>query len=544
MTEQDTTARNSLQETATVAVLLCRDLEAIGNGLGVDEVCRWLGETQDGVQAKVVARLCHAPRELAWAPASGATRAVLGVCSREYAEGEMQFQARKVGLHPLGVEVVNLGGFCAPVRERSRATEKAKLLLAAAIARARAYSGSGMENLKPYFPPLSQKVSRRALFTVPPIQYRVVASIDRQRCLADTGCALCIGICPQGALDRDGGGVWVDKARCDGCGLCVTMCPRQAVRLPGSSLDQLEAQITALLETGGVALQERRILFVCRQSVRAVEQAGQDGIGASASWLPLEVPCAGMVPVGVLLQCVARGAAVVGILSCDKDCPYTQGDIVTGRVDYCRHLLQLLGVSPERVKLIDTRDGPLLEGDVPTSTTQNGGPPPPVRRGARVPVSDPGATIQAIRQLAEPYGAVPSLSFEHPHSPFGRVMVAPERCTGCGVCAAACPTKALNFARNGEEVALTFDPGSCIACGQCVNVCPEIGNGAIRVTRVTDMASLMEGRATLYRNRERRCIACGAPIATSAMLARIAQVLGGDYVSISKRIEQYCPACR
>ncbi|MBI4233101.1 MAG: 4Fe-4S binding protein [Chloroflexi bacterium] len=543
MTEQESAVRGASQGEATVAVLLCHDLEATGNGLDVDGVCRWLRETQEGVRARVAAGLCHTPRELARATASGAGRVVLGVCSRDYAEREMQFQARKVGLDPPGVEVVNLGAFCAPVWERSRATEKAKLMLAAAIARARAYSGSGAENLKPYFPPLSQRVSRRALFTLPPVQYRVVASVDRQRCVADTGCALCVGICPQGALERGGGKVWVDKARCDGCGLCVTECPRQAVRLPGSSLHQLDAQITALLETNGVVLPERRILFVCRQSVQAVEQAGGDGVGASASWLPLEVPCAGMVPVGLLLQCLARGAAV-GILSCGKECQHAQGDVVRGRVDYCRQLLHLFGASPERVEVIDTRDGHLSEGDVPTSTPQSAGPPPPVRRGARVPVGDPGAAAQAVRELAEQYGAAPGLFFEHPHSPVGRVMVAPEWCTGCGVCATACPTKALDSVRDGEEVALTFDSCRCISCGQCVSVCPEAGNGAIRLARVTDMASLRGGRAALHQDREKRCIACGAPIATAAMLARIAQVLGSDYAGMSASLEQYCPACR
>ncbi|MBI4201516.1 MAG: 4Fe-4S binding protein, partial [Chloroflexi bacterium] len=313
MTEFDLTARGSPPERATVAILLCRDLETTGNGLDVDELCRWLGETQEGVQARAVAGLCHAPGELAWAAASGTRRAVMGVCSREYAEREMQFQARMVGLDPLAVEVVNLGGFCTLVPERGRATEKAKLLLAAAIAKARAYSGGGTENLKPYFPPLSQKVSRRALFTLPPIQYQVVASIEGQRCVADTGCALCVRVCPKGALERNGRNIWVNKARCDGCGLCVSACPVQAVRLPGSLLDQLEAQITALLETDGVGLRERRILFVCQGSVQAIEQAGGDGIGASVSWLPVEVPCAGMVSVGVFLWCVVRGAAV-GVL--------------------------------------------------------------------------------------------------------------------------------------------------------------------------------------------------------------------------------------
>ena len=50
-----------------------------------------------------------------------------------------------------------------------------------------------------------------------------------------------------------------------------------------------------------------------------------------------------------------------------------------------------------------------------------------------------------------------------------------SRCTGCGDCAAVCPTTCLAMA--GDYPWLPR-PGDCIACGACELVCPT---GAIRL---------------------------------------------------------------
>jgi ferredoxin len=46
-------------------------------------------------------------------------------------------------------------------------------------------------------------------------------------------------------------------------------------------------------------------------------------------------------------------------------------------------------------------------------------------------------------------------------------VVDEARCTGCGSCAAVCPTAAVAV----ERVA-RVDDAACIACGQCIVACP------------------------------------------------------------------------
>ena len=70
------------------------------------------------------------------------------------------------------------------------------------------------------------------------------------------GCALCIDVCPYGAIaltsnqQPDGKltrSVTVNKAKCKGCGLCQGTCPKKGVNVAGFTLDQIREQVKAAL---------------------------------------------------------------------------------------------------------------------------------------------------------------------------------------------------------------------------------------------------------------------------------------------------------
>jgi heterodisulfide reductase subunit A len=70
------------------------------------------------------------------------------------------------------------------------------------------------------------------------------------------GCGLCVDVCPYRALKieeyRDNGHsrrhIASDKALCKGCGLCEATCPKEGITVHGFTMEQLQAQVDALVE--------------------------------------------------------------------------------------------------------------------------------------------------------------------------------------------------------------------------------------------------------------------------------------------------------
>ncbi len=82
----------------------------------------------------------------------------------------------------------------------------------------------------------------------------IKATVVKENC---DGCALCIDVCPYGAISlfetsgNDGNisrRVMVNSAKCKGCGLCQGTCPKRGINVAGFSLDQIRKQVKAALE--------------------------------------------------------------------------------------------------------------------------------------------------------------------------------------------------------------------------------------------------------------------------------------------------------
>ncbi len=55
----------------------------------------------------------------------------------------------------------------------------------------------------------------------------------------------------------------------------------------------------------------------------------------------------------------------------------------------------------------------------------------------------------------------------------GRVVLDPDTCRSCSMCAQVCVSAAITFGRvEGDRYEWTYDPGRCTYCGLCVDYCP------------------------------------------------------------------------
>jgi formate hydrogenlyase subunit 6/NADH:ubiquinone oxidoreductase subunit I len=114
----------------------------------------------------------------------------------------------------------------------------------------------------------------------------------------------------------------------------------------------------------------------------------------------------------------------------------------------------------------------------------------------------------------------------------------------CTMCVQRCPTGALAGGYSTEgHLAISFDPVDCTACDQCVEVCPEVERGAIAVDHRVDFAALAAGRMELNRSATHTCERCGQPVAPTAMMDRISDILGDD-PALMGHLTRRCLACR
>jgi pyruvate formate lyase activating enzyme len=71
----------------------------------------------------------------------------------------------------------------------------------------------------------------------------------------------------------------------------------------------------------------------------------------------------------------------------------------------------------------------------------------------------------------------------------------PERCIGCGVCIAGCPSGALSLGPQG----VSTDSGLCRHCGRCADICPsEARERTSRNIGVADLVSSISRDAPFY----------------------------------------------
>ncbi len=186
----------------------------------------------------------------------------------------------------------------------------------------------------------------------------IVAMADEELCI---GCDTCGDVCPYTAIKTlcriDGRTVPVlDSAFCRGCGLCIANCPTGA-------LDQMcfsnELLARAVLEARGT------VVLGCvwaKSREPDAYRALRDTFGKDAKFVDLL--CTGRVPAWLLLKALERGVKRIAIVACpESQCRYGSTSKVEGMVSTLKVLLEMLGITPDRISIIKLSEGGRHEKD-------------------------------------------------------------------------------------------------------------------------------------------------------------------------------------
>jgi ferredoxin len=141
-----------------------------------------------------------------------------------------------------------------------------------------------------------------------------------------------------------------------------------------------------------------------------------------------------------------------------------------------------------------------------------------------------------------------------------------ENCTGCGLCAIDCPTKALTLSQNGEEntYQIIFIQKICNACGICEKSCPEnclrlveqrteqdrtinpIRNSSGALNPAAEQRGIISNGVKeakiIFEDKISKCMECGAPLFPQAMVKKLESQI--DTTGEQTWPFHLCPSCR
>ena len=384
------------------------------------------------------------------------------------------------------------------------------------------------------------------------------------------GCTACIDVCSAQAIRSDASmkgrsagvgsgmgpgaagnslaGIIVEPHLCVGCGACTTVCPSGALTYATPRPDEQGKRIRTLLATYQRAGGKDAAVLIHSQAA-GTSLIGELGRmartrkavhGVPARVLPLDVWHTASVGIDLWLAAIAFGASQVWVLMTEEEAPdYRRA--VAAQMEVAQAMLAGLGFAGRHFRIVEAREAQALDAALQAAPAQC------VARAATFSVqADKRATLDlAIDHLMQQSASVPeAIALPAPASPFGSLVVDPDRCTMCLSCVSACPEAAL--ADNPDKLQLRFIEKNCVQCGLCASTCPEAAITLLPRLWLADGGKARKQLRVLNESVPYACIRCAKPFGTLKAIELMVGKLGGHSMFQGKAAERLrmCGDCR
>lgn len=307
------------------------------------------------------------------------------------------------------------------------------------------------------------------------------ASIDRSRIVLDarhclhsqdqySDCAACFSICPVDAITAGKPPV-LDTERCQSCLACLPVCPVGAYRA--------DDDVSSLLNCA-THLEDQTLELLC--GLQPHSESGED-----AESIGIQIHgCLAGLGTGAYLMLSALGLKRLTVRTdacqvCKWQSLFSE---IHRQAEQANRFLTAWGMddavtcmdeipSPVERVLWDAKNPPLSrrdlfrlmarQGQVTMARAMENG----VSESKRQPGRDRLRLLAAVSHLPEP-----SREADLHGLGFAALTVS-DSCTACGACGRACPTAALHFEKDEDEMtfSISFSPRDCIACDLCEHIC-------------------------------------------------------------------------
>lgn len=515
-------------------VILCHCRGQMDQRLSLDEIKQSLQRMAPGLSVFISDNLCQTGT-LAQFERQWEETLVVGACSE-----------LRGGYHPpdsaSSINIVDMLKESHAAFGVSQATERVKLLLWAQVKRMTQFRGLRPDKLKLHMP--EGKFSRRELFGLLRPFYEVIPYVNSAGCPGSENCDLCQRACPVHAVIVRQRSVAIDPDLCSGCGDCVAACPQRAIVYPTFSLEQLDKEMEGLLGGEWALPGPRMIAFTCQRCQPAYDRDA-DGCGCPDSMLPVALPCLAMASPWLILRAFDLGAQGVAVISSKGRCPSGfHPSRWAETTQFVQALLKSWGIAPERLTALEATGLEEVEQKLVTFAREVA-TLTPTRLRLCQPENLPadGLLLPAlVKGMNEKLAPAAAGVIADGTVPFGRLELDARQCSGCGLCAASCPTAALTLALigQGDSYQLLFQHDMCVACNACLEACPE---KCLRVERVLELDKLGKPPVLVFQDNVVRCRQCGSSIGPQAMRNRLGAKVA-EIAGIVRAQSELCPVCQ